>query len=387
MPEESPLSKPFQLGNISLAHRVALAPMTRMRGIKQSGHHIPGDLVVEYYRQRSSEGGLLISEGCPISAAGDGFPGSPGIYTYEQAVAWRRVTDAVHKEGGKVYCQLYHVGRGTVAQIIGGIQPISAVSTPIRGHSFVPGISFSDAPPRAMIGPDFNEVLQQFVASAKLAIDVANFDGVEVHGANGYLLDQFFHDNVNTRNDEYGGKRIEDRARFPLQVLTAVIAAIGGGKTGFRLSPYNTFQDTEDSDPNSHWTYICQQIANLEETVSYVHMIEPRFNGNVEENENNRFSKSLERSLVPFRDILKTRGIAFIAAGGYSKEDATQKVSAGEADIVAFGRYFISNPDLVERLARNLPLSKYDRSSFYGAESPEIGYTDYPFFEEPGSSK
>ncbi|CDK25402.1 unnamed protein product [Kuraishia capsulata CBS 1993] len=386
MPEASPLFEAFKLGSTNLSHRIALAPCTRLRGEKLKDFWIPGDLMVEYYSQRASEGGLLLTEACPISATACGYLGSAGIFTPEQIAGWKRVTDAVHKKGGKIYCQLWHVGRATVAQLIGGIQPISAVSTPIKGPSFVPGVDYADAPPRAMFGSDFEEIIQNFVDAAKIAINDANFDGVEVHGANGYLLDQFFHDNVNTRKDEYGGS-IENRVKFPLQVLEAVIAAVGGAKTGIRLSPYNFYQDTKDSDPNKNWAYICEKIADLKETVSYVHMIEPRFDEVLSEEDKlksleDQVIRRQEFSLDPFRNILKARGIAFIRAGGFSKEDAIEKLSAGKADIIAFGRSFLSNPDLVDRYAKDLALSKYDRSTFYGSNPPNTGYTDYPVFAE-----
>lgn len=205
--------------------------------------------------------------------------------------------------------------------------------------------------------------------------------------ANGYLLEQFLHDNVNTRNDAYGGS-IEGRAKFVLEVIRAVTAAVGPEKTGIRLSPYNYYQDTKDSDPNAHWAYLCKQIAELpqENRVAYVHMIEPRFDENLDEQGKLAALAAYVpggltvNSLVPFQKILAAGGIKFLAAGGFDRDNAEPKIAAGAADAIVMGRWFISNPDLPKRLAEGLPLTPYDRSSFYGADPPSKGYTDYSFY-------
>ncbi|ODV94034.1 hypothetical protein PACTADRAFT_50929 [Pachysolen tannophilus NRRL Y-2460] len=385
MNDTSTMFESFKLGSSTLSHRVALAPCTRMRAEKAGDFYVPGDLMVEYYTQRATAGGLLITDACPISETACGYLGVAGIFNSEQVSGWKRVTDAVHSKGGIIYCQLWHVGRATVAQLIKGTQPISSVSTALEGDSLFPGVSYRDAPPRAMIKDDFIEVTNDFVKAAKVAIEKAGFDGVEIHGANGYLLDQFLHDNVNTRTDTYGGKSIKNRARFPLEVLKSVCTEIGAEKTAIRLSPFNYFQDTRDSDPNATWSYVCQEIVNLDEPIAYVHMIEPRFDEKLNAEDK---IKSLEEqvgkaegfSLNGFRSILKNKNISFIAAGGFSKETALKKLEAGDADVIAFGRHFIANPDLVERFKADLPLNKYDRPSFYGSDPPKNGYTTYPTY-------
>lgn len=378
------LFEPFQLGSSKLSHRIALAPCTRMRAEPFGDYFIPGNLMVQYYSQRSTNGGLLITEACPISKTAAGYPGVAGIFEESQINGWKRVTDAVHEKGGLIYCQLWHVGRATLAQLTDGIQAISSTTTPLKGDSLAPGVQFKDSPPRNMFPKDFQKVTQEFVEAAKNAIDLAGFDGIEIHGANGYLLDQFLHDNVNQRTDEYG-LNIEGRCKFPLEVIEAVIEAVGAEKVGIRLSPFNYFQDTKDSNPNKHWSYLCQKIAGLKSPLSYVHMIEARFDEVLAAEEK---LKSLEEqclkrdslSLNNFRNILKEKGIHFIVAGGFDKDLAIKKILNGDADIVAFGRQFIANPDLVERFKENLELNKYDRSSFYGADPPSKGYTDYNFF-------
>lgn len=214
--------------------------------------------------------------------------------------------------------------------------------------------------------------------------------------ANGYLLDQFLHDNVNNRTDSYGGS-VENRCRFPLEVIKAVTEAVGADKVGIRLSPYNYFQDTKDSDPNTHWGYLCEQIAALpqDNRPAYVHMVEPRFDEVLDESakllalqqpttETSVASRATEGkpSLVPFRNILKKGDVKFLAAGNFNAENAAPKVEAGDADAIIFGRWFIANPDLPKRLAEGLPLNPYDRTTFYGADPPQKGYVDYPFYKE-----
>lgn len=380
----SALFEPFQLGSSKLSHRIALSPCTRMRGEAVEDFFVPGELMVEYYSQRATKGGLLITEACPISKTAAGYPGVAGIFNTKQIQGWKKVTDAVHEKGGVIYCQLWHVGRATLAQLIGGMQAISSTTTSLKGGSLAAGVNFEDSPPRVMLEQDFKDVASDFTQAAKNAIELAGFDGVEIHGANGYLLDQFLHDNVNQRTDEYGGT-IENRCKFPLQVIESVVEAVGADKVGIRLSPYNYYQGTKDSNPNEHWSHLCHAITSQKSPISYVHMIEARFDEVLTEEDK---LKSLEEqclkkdtfSLNRFRDILKQKGIHFIAAGGFDKDLAAKKVLSDESDIVAFGRNFIANPDLVERFKEDLELNKYDRSTFYGADPPSKGYVDYKFY-------
>jgi len=209
------------------------------------------------------------------------------------------------------------------------------------------------------------------------------------HSANGYLLDQFLHDNSNIRSDKYGGS-IENRSRFPLEVIKEVTKVVGAERTGIRLSPYNYFQDTKDSNPNAHWAYLCQQIAELpkESRLSYVHMVEPRFDEVLDEEAKMAsladFTKSetKSQSLIPFREILRKGDVKFLAAGAFNRDNAAPKLDSGDADAVVMGRWFIANPDLPKRLSEGLPLNPYDRNSFYGADPPTKGYVDYPFYED-----
>ncbi|KAJ6113666.1 hypothetical protein N7523_006983 [Penicillium sp. IBT 18751x] len=377
----SPLFQPLRLGAFSLSHRVVQAPCTRMRSTKESeGVFVPNDLNVEYYSQRASKGGLMLTEATPISRLAAGYPGVPGIFTASQIAGWKKVTDAVHAKGGFILCQLWHVGRATVPSFIEGKQAVSASDIPISGNG-MDGTEYAASPPRPMTVEEIQELVKEYAAASKRAVE-AGFDGVEVHGANGYLLDQFLHDNVNTRTDEYGGS-IEKRSRIVLEVLESCAAAIGADRVGIRLSPYNYFQDTRDSSPNANWQVLCSKIADLpaESRPAYVHMVEPRFDEVLDESAKLDSLVVDKPSLDVFRPILKQSGISFLAAGNFNARNAGPKLISDGADAIVFGRYFISNPDLPRRLKEGLPLTPYDRSTFYGAEPPQKGYTDYPIYE------
>ncbi|RAL03264.1 alkene reductase, partial [Aspergillus ibericus CBS 121593] len=373
-----PLFQPLQLGALSLSHRVVQAPCTRMRATKESdGVYVPNDLMVEYYSQRATPGGLLITEATPISRYAAGYPNVPGIFTPSQTTAWKTITSAVHAKGGLIVCQLWHVGRATVPSLLDN-HPVLAPSTiPITGPALT-GTPYALHPPRAMTIPEIHTVVADYAAAAQRAI-AAGFDGVEIHAANGYLLDQFLHDNVNTRDDEYGGS-VAKRARIVLETIAAVSSAIGADRVGVRLSPYNYFQDTRDSDPQRHWVEVCQLIAGMEGGVrpAYVHMVEPRFDEVLDESAKMASLPGSKPGLDVFRAVLKEAGVGFIAAGGFDGVNAKLKVGGGGADAVAFGRWFIANPDLPRRLAEGWELGRYDRGTFYGAEPAERGYTDYP---------
>jgi 2,4-dienoyl-CoA reductase-like NADH-dependent reductase (Old Yellow Enzyme family) len=276
-----------------------------------------------------------------------------------------------------------------VNDLLDGQDALSASDIPISGNALT-GAPFAQTPPKAMTEAQIDETVKEFAAAAKRALE-AGFDGVEIHGANGYLLDQFLHDNVNIRTDSYGGS-IENRCRFPLAVVKAVTEAVGADRVGIRLSPYNYFQDTRDSNPNKNWAYLCEQLAALpkENRLSYVHMVEPRFDEVLDEEAKmgslEKETSSAKNSLKPFREILAKGDIKFVAAGNFNRDNALPKIDAGDSDAVIFGRWFIANPDLPKRLAEGLPLNEYDRSTFYGADPPTKGYVDYPFFE-PGSKE
>lgn len=388
---------PIQLGSLKLDHRIVQAPLTRMRGVKESdGVWAPGDIAVEYYSQRANKGGLQLTEATNISATASGYPGIPGLFTAGQIAGWKKVTNAVHAKGGFIYCQIWHVGRATSSKLIGR-PTISSSNIPIKGNA-VDGTDYAtDAPTPATV-EEIQQITKDFAEAAKTAIG-AGFDGVEIHGANGYLLEQFLHDNVNKRTDSYGGS-IENRCRFPLEVIKAVTSAVGADKVGIRLSPYNYFQDTKDSNPNAHWAYLCNELATMpaENRVAYVHMVEPRFDEVLDEKakldalsaysknpaegvEAEVTAKAGVNSLVPFQRILAKGGVKFLAAGNFDRDNVEAKIVSGDADAIVMGRHFIANPDLVERLKEGLPLNKYDRTTFYGADPPTKGYTDYPFYE------
>ncbi|KAL2835329.1 hypothetical protein BJY01DRAFT_252749 [Aspergillus pseudoustus] len=380
-----PLFQPLRLGAFALNHRIVQAPCTRMRATRESdGVFVPNDLMVEYYGQRATKGGLMITEATPISRLAAGYPGVPGIFTASQIAGWKRVTDAVHAKEGTILLQLWHVGRATTPGMLGGADTVSSSDIPISGNA-LDGSEYGAAPPRPMTVEEIKETVAEYAAAATRARE-AGFDGVEIHGGNGYLLDQFLHDNVNARTDAYGGS-IENRSRLILEIIDAVSTAIGSNRTGIRLSPYNYFQDTRDSNPQKHWGYLCSAIGSLPEQTkpAYVHMVEPRFDEILDESAKiaslQTETKEVEKpTLDSFRAILKKGNVGFIAAGNFKADDAAGgKVSGGCADALAFGRLFIANPDLVARLRDGLELNRYDRTTFYGATPPEKGYTDYPF--------
>ncbi|KAI1474335.1 12-oxophytodienoate reductase 1 [Daldinia eschscholtzii] len=382
--KDTKLFTPFKLGNYELQHRIALAPCTRMRGVKESdGIYVPNDLVAEYYGQRATKGGLLITEATDISHYAGGYPGIPGIFTPSQVEGWKKVTNAVHAKGGYIFLQIWHTGRASPPSFLGGKTPVSSSNHPME-DSWIDGTPCDSSPPRPLTVDEIRTIVQHFAEAAKRAIQ-AGFDGVEIHSANGYLLEQFLHDNVNDRTDEYGGS-VENRCRFPLEVLEAVCDAIGSDKVGIRLSPWNYFQSTRDSNRLEHWSYLCERIVNLpsNQRPVYVHMVEARFDEVLDEQKKveslTENDKEPTVSLLPFRNILQRAGIAFFSAGCFNWENTVPKLESGATDIVCFGRWFIANPDLPQRLADGIPLTKYDRSTFYLTVPPEKGYIDYPVY-------
>ncbi|KAI1172222.1 NADH:flavin oxidoreductase/NADH oxidase [Nemania sp. FL0916] len=396
MTKDSPLFIPIQLGRLKLAHRIVQAPCTRMRcEIESRGVGVPGPRMAKYYGDRANAGGLQITEATDICLDASAYPRVPGVFTDSQLQGWRKVTDAVHAKGGFIFCQLWHTGRASSAQMRGGKQPISSGEIPMSGK-YLDGTDCAENPPRAMTVDEIHDVTAEWGAAAKRAVEVAGFDGVEIHGANGYLLEQFLHDNVNKRTDEYGGS-VENRSRFLFEVVSAVAKAIGAERTGLRLSPFNYFQDTKDSDPNEHWVIICKKLASLPaaERPAYVHMqvpqttrVEARFDEVLDEKQklaslekytSNQGTK--QNSLTPFRQALESGGIKFLACGNFNREDAVAKLNNKGSDLIVFGRNFVANPDLVERLRNGWPLNPYDRSTFYGADPLDKGYNDYPFYD------
>ena len=366
----SKLYSPLKVGAFDLLHRVVMAPLTRMRS-SQPGN-VPNALMATYYSQRASKGGLLISEATQVMQQGQGYPATPGIHSEEQVAGWRKVTDAVHAKGGLILLQLWHVGRISHSsfQPDGGA-PVSASAVQPAGQAFT--AEFKQVPfetPRALDEseiPGIIEAYRQGAANAK----AAGFDGVEVHGANGYLIDQFLQDRTNKRTDSYGGS-IANRSRFALDVVDAVVGVWGADKVGIRLSPYGTFSDMGDSDPVALFSHVIGELSKRK--LAYVHVIEPRATS---AGGGDSIDRDAPDTAKLFRD--KFDGV-FFSAGGYTRESAEQSVDAGVSDAVVFGRLFIANPDLPERFEKAAALNPYDRSTFYGGT--EKGYTDYPTLAE-----
>ena len=359
------LFDPIRIGAFELAHRVVLAPLTRMR--TEMPGNMPGDAMVEYYAQRATPGGLLIAEATFVARQGNGGYGSPGIETDEQAAGWRKVVDVVHAKGATILLQLWHVGRVSHRSLQpNGGQPIapSAIDAGLgallkEGHD-------AATPPREILLAEIPSIVAQYRAAAERA-KTAGFDGVEIHAANGYLIDQFLQNGSNKRSDVYGGS-IENRARFLFEVVDAVTGVWGPARVGVRIGPSNTFNQMHDSDPRALFSYVAAGLRDR--GIAYLHIIEPRIKGNTEID---ALPPIASATLKPiFQGPV-------IAAGGFDRAQAIAIVENGGADLVAFGRHFIANPDLPYRLREGLPLNPYDRSTFYygGAR----GYADYPFYQ------
>jgi len=358
----SKLYSPVKLGAIDLAHRVVFAPMTRLRS-EQPGD-VPGDLMAEFYGQRASKGGLLIAEATPVSILGRGYLGAPGIYSDEQVAGWRKVTDAVHAKGGKIVLQIWHVGRQSHVDMTNGQTPVAPSVVPFEQIVFTKDGWVPVSLHRALETYEIAGIVEEFRAGAARA-KAAGFDGVEVHGANGYLLDQFLQDGTNKRTDRYGGS-IENRARLLLEVTEAVVGVWGPGRVGVRVGPSGTWASMHDSNPEALFGYVAEQLNRFD--LAYLHVIEPRIKGDREIEDG--------RPPVATRNLRQAFKGTIIAAGGFQREDAQATVEGGDADLIAFGRFFASNPDLPERLRQNLPLNDYDRDTFWGGD--HRGYTDYP---------
>ena len=335
---------------------------------------IPNRLNATYYAQRTTPGGLLISEATQISLQGKGYPAAPGIHTEEQVEGWRLVTDAVHQKGGYLFLQLWHVGRVSHSSLhpADGLPVAPSALAPADG-SLALTADFRQAPfetPRALQLDEIPSIVEQYRRAGTLA-KAAGFDGVEIHSANGYLLDQFLQDKTNRRTDEYGGS-IANRARLLLQVVDALVEVWGRDRVGVRLSPFGTFMDMSDSDPVALFRYVLQQLS--QRGIAYAHLVEPRVGNAGADAPLNDEAPSTSQV---FRDAF---GGVLISAGGYDGHSAERAIANGTADAVAFGRLFIANPDLPRRIAEGAELNPYDRSTFYGGT--EKGYTDYPALEE-----
>lgn len=359
------LLTPLAVGPYTLNHRVVMAPLTRMRA---GPGDVPRALNVEYYRQRATPGGLIITEGSPISTSAKGMPATPGIHSPEQVEGWKAVIDAVHEAGGVIFLQLWHVGRiSHSSHQPGGRPPVAPSAIPAAGNAVT--ASYERAPfetPHALTTAEVAGVIEDYRTAARNALE-AGFDGVEIHGANGYLVEQFLQSPTNTRTDAYGGS-IENRTRFLLEATQAAVDIWGADRVGVRLSPFGMANDSGEAEPLPLYSHAIRELANL--NLAYLHLIEPRASG---AGQGEVDHKNVPSASELFRPIWP--GV-LIAAGNYTPATAEATVAARQADAIAFGRFFIANPDLPERIRQKAPLNPYNRSTFYGGEA--TGYIDYP---------
>jgi N-ethylmaleimide reductase len=367
------LFSPLQVGPYTLAHRVAMAPLTRMRAERSS--FAPRALNAEYYRQRATPGGLIIAEATPVMATGRGNPAVPGIYSEQQIKGWREVVDAVHAKGGLIFLQLWHVGRVSHSSFQpGGALPVAPSAVPITGNGMMAMTADGKVEPyetpRALETDEVADVVDAFRQAAANALK-AGFDGVEIHGANGYLIEQFLQSHTNLRADQYGGS-IANRARLLMEITQAAIEVWGANRVGVRLSPYGVANGSGEADPMPLYSHVIKSLDPL--GLAYLHFIEPRSSGAGRAEVNHQ---NVPSAMVLFRPMW--RGV-LMSAGGFTGETAEAAIAAGHADAIAFGRIFISNPDLPRRLRHGFPLTPYNRATFYGGE--EVGYTDYPVHDE-----
>ena len=361
------LFTPLTVGAIEAKNRIVMAPLTRNRADNDTDE--VGDMHVDYYTQRAGAG-IIITEATQISPEGKGYLATPGIYTEGQAAAWKKVTDSVHKAGGKIIVQLWHVGRISHTSLQpDGQAPVAPSAITANVKTFTANGFEQTSDPRALKTEEMSRVVQDYVHATKMA-KKAGFDGVEVHGANGYLIDQFLKTKTNKRDDQYGGS-VENRARLLLEVLEAVTKEWDGAHVGLRLSPFSPANDIADGDAQETFEYAIGQLNQF--NLAYLHMVEGATGG----------SRKLAdgESLAKLRDLFK--GV-YMANNGYDRDLAIETVKNGQADLIAFGRPYIANPDLAKRLERNAPLNEGNSDTYYGGGSQ--GYTDYPSLEDAAVS-
>ena len=364
-PSTPTLFSPARFGDLALANRVVMAPLTRNRA---GAGLVPSPLAAEYYAQRAGAG-LIITEATQVSRGAQGYLDTPGIYTPDQVTGWRAVTDAVHAKGGRIVVQLWHVGRISHTSLLPeGVQPVAPSAIRANAKTFTADGFVDVSQPRALALEEIPGVVDEFRTAARNAID-AGFDGVEIHGANGYLIDQFLRDGANHRDDAYGGS-IENRMRFLIEVVKAVADEIGAGRVGVRLSPVTPAGDLRDSDPQPLFERAVERLDTL--GIAYIHVIEGATGG--------------DRNVAPFDYPALRRRFsgAWIVNNGYDRAMALYAVASQRADAVAFGVPYLANPDLVVRLEQDAPLNTPDADTFYGGGAK--GYTDYPTLETATSA-
>lgn len=349
---------PYSIGSLTLKNRFVMAPLTRNRA---GAGNVPQELNVTYYKQRAGAG-LIISEAAQISPQGVGYPGTPGIHSKEQVDGWKNVTRAVHDNGGLIFCQLWHVGRISHPNLQPGrATPVAPSAIRPEGEAFTLEGMLPFETPRALKIDEIKDIVDQYARAAKNALD-AGFDGVEIHAANGYLIDQFIRDGSNQRTDQYGGT-LDNRLRFLKEVVAAVIAVVPADKVGVRLSPENTFNDIRDSDPQSTFNAVADMLSHF--GLAYVHVVEGDF--------------VTGEAHLDYHELKKRFNGTYMANGGYDLERAKSSIEKGNADLVSMGKLFIANPDLVERFEKGAQLNSPDETTFYGGGAE--GYTDYPFLQ------
>ncbi len=363
------LFTPMKLGALSLKHRVVMAPLTRSRSVQPDS--VPGDLMKEYYDQRASDGGFIITEATNISLTSRGWLGAPGLYSQPQVNGWKKIVSAVHDRDGHIFAQLWHSGRSSHTAMTGGATPVSASVDPAYwqnpGHLVsIPGGWVQPSPHRALSVPEIAGIVEDYRRAAERAMD-AGFEGVEVHGANGYLVDQFLQDGSNRRTDEYGGS-FENRTRLLSEIVTALVSVWGADRVAVRLAPGGTWNGMSDSSYKALFCYVAEHLNQF--GLAYLHVIEPRVAG----------SETIhpDQGALAAQELRPAFKGKLIAAGGFEPKTAEAALASGSVDAVAFGRHFVSNPDLPQRIREHLPLADYDRTTFYtfGAH----GYTDYPAY-------
>ncbi|KAH9958394.1 hypothetical protein BGW80DRAFT_1184876 [Lactifluus volemus] len=364
----STLFKPLSVGLMNLQHRIVMAPLARFRANKD---HVHGELAKTYYSQRSGfPGTLIIAEGTAIAPQAGGYSNIAGIWNNEQIAAWKVITDVVHANGSFIFLQLLAIGRIADPAVLneGGFEVVGPSPIPIAGRQ-------EQVIPRPLTVSEIKEYVQLYAEAARNAIK-AGFDGVELHAANGYLLDQFLQTTSNQRADEYGGS-IKNRLRFPLEIIDAVVKAVGAERTAVRISPWSTVQDMGMRDPLPTVTTFVERVCAAYPNFAYVHGIEPRVNGNEEvDSDQGKSNEALRKA---------AGDIPYMASGGFDRASATSTVEK-HGGLIAFGRHFIANPDLPLRLKEGFPLTPYNRDTFYTVEAA-AGYVDYPFFNEVDALK
>jgi len=348
------LFSPIHLGSLELGNRMVMAPLTRNR----APGGMPTALMAEYYTQRATAG-LIITEGSQISDQAVGYPATPGIHSDAQAEAWKKITDAVHAKGGRIVVQLWHCGRVSHPDFHGGELPVAPSAIKPEGQAFTNTGLQDFVTPRALALHEISGIIEQYRHAARIAMQ-AGFDGVEIHSANGYLLDQFLRDGSNQREDAYGGS-LANRSRLLLEVTEAVCGEIGANKVGVRISPINAFNDMHDSDPQALFNHVAEALSEF--GPAYLHVVEVSMAGEKDES-------------VDMQQIRQRFNGAYIANGGYDKARAQAAIAEDRADLVAFGTAYLANPDLPERFRLDAPLNTPDQATFYGGDAK--GYTDYP---------